>query len=97
MNLGEVIRAVRVRLNMTQQQVCDSANIAQGYYSSIENGATPSIEKLERIANTFELPVFILISMATNKQDVPQNKRGWFRKIKPVLDNIIEEAITTTQ
>ena len=61
MILGEVIKELRQGRNLTQEQICRMANITQGYYSTIENGSTPSIEVLIKLADIFELPLFLLI------------------------------------
>lgn len=97
MVLGETVKGLRLRKGLTQDEVCRIANITQGFYSSIENGATVSMDTLVKLSNAFDLPVFLLIWMATKKQDIPRHQRGWYITLKPVLDNIIEEAITTTQ
>lgn len=97
MILGEVVKGLRLRKGLTQEEVCRIANITQGFYSSIENGGTPSMETLCRLSQVFDLPVFFLVWMATEKHDIPRHQRGWYNTLKPVLDNIIEEAITTKQ
>lgn len=95
MILGETIKMLRLRKGLTQEQVCKRANLTQGFYSAIENGATPSLETLNRLAEVFALPVFFIIWLATDKRDILKNQRGWYNNLKPILDNIIEEVITT--
>jgi len=91
MILGEVIRSTRIKKNLTQQQVCASAHIAQGYYSAIENGVVPTIDILTRISKTFNLPLLFLIWMATEKSDMPKHLKAWYSALEPVFKAIIEE------
>jgi len=93
MVLGEAIKSVRLYLGLTQQEVSKRAGIAQGFYSSIENGAVPSIETLENISHVFGIPLFWLICKATQQQDIPKNKRGIYNSIKPTLNDILQELI----
>lgn len=97
MILGEVVKGLRLRKGLTQEEVCRIANLTQGFYSAIENGGTPSLETLTRLSQVFNLPVFFLVWLATEKNDLPKHQRKWYNELKPILDNIIEEAITTTQ
>lgn len=94
MVLGEAIKSVRLYLELTQEQVCQRANITQGFYSAIESGAsTPSIESLQKIADALSIPLFWIICKATQQQDIPKNKRGIYNSIKPTLNDILQEII----
>lgn len=98
MIIGEVVKQLRQRKALTQEEVCRIANITQGFYSSIENNsATPSLETLTRLSKVFDLPVFLLIWMATEKHTIPRHHKKWYNALKPILDNIIEEVITQNE
>jgi transcriptional regulator with XRE-family HTH domain len=64
--LGEKIRKMRKMRQMTQEKLSGS-KITRNMLSQIENGiATPSIETLEYIANTLEVPIEYLVSSEDN-------------------------------
>lgn len=93
MVLGEAIKSARLHLGLTQQEASARAGITQGFYSSIENGAVPSIETLDNISQAFGVPLFWLICKATQQQDIPKNKRGIYNSIKPTINDILQELI----
>lgn len=94
MILGEAIRFVRNYLELTQEQVCARANLTQGFYSSIENGnVAPSIDALQRIAAAFDLPMFWLVCYATQYNDIPKKRHAVYKKIKPFIEDILNEII----
>lgn len=97
MVLGEVMKELRLRKGLTQEDVCRIAMITQGFYSTIEGGAIPSLDTLTKLSQVFDVPIFLLIWKATEKRDIPRHQRGMYNSLKPVLDNLIEEVITTTQ
>lgn len=94
MNIGEAIKKLRLHLGLKQEAVCGKANITQGFYSSIENGAIPSIETLSNLAQAFNVPLFFIIIMATEKRDIPKQYRNLCKKLLSSLDAIIEEVTT---
>lgn len=93
MIIGEVCKTLRLRCGLTQDQVCNRANLTQGYYSAIENGGIPSFETLSRLAIVFNLPVYLLIWLATEKKDIPKSQRACYNATKQILDNLLEESI----
>lgn len=93
MIIGEVCKQLRLRRGLTQDEVCKRTNLTQGYYSAIENGGTPSLETLTRLGIVFNLPIYLLIWLATEKKDIPKNQRANYNATKQILDNIFEEAI----
>lgn len=94
MIIGEVVKRLRLKYGLTQDEVCKQANLTQGFYSAIENGATPSLETLIRLSQVFDLPVFFIVWMATEKREISKRHRAWYSTLKPVLDNIIEQSTT---
>lgn len=94
MVLGEALKSARLRLGMTQSEVCSKANITQGFYSSIENCISiPSFEVLQKISEALELPLIYLVWRASERKDMPKRCRHAYDKVKEVLDNYMEEII----
>ncbi len=61
-NLGDKIRALREKMELSQSQLASAANISPGLVSQIENNITmPSLETLERIAECLDVDVSYLL------------------------------------
>lgn len=94
MQLGKAIKSIRTKLGLTQQQTCDRSQLTQGFYSSIENGTNnPSIDALQRICETFNIPIFLVIWAATEKKEIPNNFRQLFNNLNPIIKDTIDETI----
>ena len=54
--IGEVVKAVRLKKKLTQQQVAEKANISQPYYNMIENDREhpPTIYAIEKVADVLD-------------------------------------------
>lgn len=77
MNLGEAIRDIRLKVGLTQEEVCKKIKIAQGYYSIIENGRSkPSIDVLEKICDALGVPIYFLFWKATCKRELKIRQRA---------------------
>lgn len=60
--VGEQIRRVRERHNLTQQQVCGRSGIDVASYSRIEQGhSSPKLDTLIRIADAIGCPLADLV------------------------------------
>lgn len=56
------LKEIRIKLEMTHEQVAKTSNITRAYYTEIENGyKNPSVNVAKRIAETleFEWTIFI--------------------------------------
>lgn len=95
MNIGEAIRTTRIELGLTQEQVCKHADLTQGFYSRIENGFNdPSIETLQRISDTFKLPVLFIIWMAIDRRELNKRDREWYDNLSYQVESAIKQLIT---
>lgn len=57
---GNKIKQVRKKLNLTQIQVAEKANLTVNYYAMIERGeVNPSLEKMKSIAGVLKLKITI--------------------------------------
>lgn len=61
-SLGRNVRATRLRLSMTQQQLADACNLSKGMISKVENGVVvPALATLTRMASVMHVKVFELL------------------------------------
>ncbi len=61
MVVGERLRAVREKKNLSQGDVENRTGLLRCYISRVENGHTvPSVETLEKLARALEIPLYQL-------------------------------------
>lgn len=66
--IGEKLRILRERMNLTQQELAERLGYTQAFISSVENGKrTPSIKFLEKVAIFFDIPLAWLL------EETPRN------------------------
>lgn len=62
LNIGKNIRAIRLKLSMTQQQLADECGLSKGMISKVENGVVvPAVATLTKIAQVMHVKVSDLI------------------------------------
>lgn len=88
MNIGEKIREIRNKKNITIIQMCEATALSKGFISSVENNKTsPSISTLQTIANFLEVPLaYLLLEEQDHMTVVRRNKR----KLITSKDNNLE-------
>ncbi len=88
--LGQRIRTLRQRKNLTQEQLGEVSDLNYKYVGEIERGdKTASIETLDRIARGLEVPLVELLRFdheAGSKRDV-------VRMIKGLLGEMTEDEL----
>ncbi|MEG2703042.1 MAG: helix-turn-helix transcriptional regulator, partial [Clostridia bacterium] len=58
LNIGKNIRAIRLKLSMTQQQLADECGLSKGMISKVENGVVvPAVATLTKIAQVMHVKV----------------------------------------
>lgn len=68
-NLGNVIRAERLKLGLNQEQLAERCQFHRTYIGSVERGERNlSIENIARIAAALNTPLWKLIQAAENSK-----------------------------
>jgi len=68
--LGEALRLIRVYHDLKQKQAAERLDISTSYLSEIEKGhKTPSLELVQRYADTFSLPVSSIMFFAESVEN----------------------------
>lgn len=95
MNLGQAIKTLRKKEGSTQGEFSEGIGITQSYLSGIENGKkSPSIEVLEKISESLNTPLPILLWFSLEREDVPEGKLYAYDMLKESVDNLITEIFT---
>lgn len=67
--IGGRIRGRRLRLDLTQDEVCDATGLSKGFYSDIENDKTNmSVANIVRVADALTVSVEWLIRGHSSKK-----------------------------
>jgi transcriptional regulator with XRE-family HTH domain len=91
MDIGSIIKKLRKARKVTQTQLAHSSGITQTYLSQIENNIKePTIPTLKAIAESMSVPLPILLFMAIESNDIPENKRGAYNAVAPSVNSLLD-------
>ncbi len=94
MQLGKTIVELRTKRRMKQSVLADAAGISQTYLSQIENNEKEStIRILGRIAKSLEIPLPILMFIATNRKDMPAGKEEKWTIVVSMIKGLLDEEL----
>jgi len=94
MNIGQSIKAFRVRSGLRQNAYAGKIGITQTYLSQIENNKRKvSTECLERIAKYHGIPIQIMLWYSLDVLDIKAEKVALFKQLKPSIDSLIDNLI----
>ena len=90
MNIGSIIKDVRRKKKMTQTQLAKLSNVTQTYLSQIENNQKePAVSTLKILADNLSVPLPVLLFMAIENEDIPENKREAYSVISPSVKSLL--------
>lgn len=83
--LSETLRLLRVFHDMKQNELAERLEVSKSYISEIENNnRNPSMDVIQRYADTFKVPVSSIMFFAENLDDA-KNQRGAAAKAKSAI------------
>lgn len=92
MNIGQSINKVRKLKGIKQYVLAKKIGITQPYLSQIEKGnRKPSMDTLEAIVKSLNVPLPILFWESIEIEDISKEKQGFFKSIKPSVDELLKE------
>ncbi len=93
MVIGERVRALRERKNLTQQDIEDRSGLKRCYLSRVENGNTvPSIHTVEKLAAALEVPMYRLFYEGDGTPPDPPMLPGSGKTAAAELQSYVENA-----
>ena len=88
--LSETFRLLRVFHDMKQNELADKLGVSKSYISEIESGnRTPSIDVIQRYAETFRVPVSSIMFFAENLEDARGGRGAAAKAKKAIASKII--------
>jgi transcriptional regulator with XRE-family HTH domain len=74
MLIGERLRALREKLNLSQGDIEKRTGLLRCYISRVENGHTvPAVETLEKLARALEIPLYQFLYDGDEPPPLPRN------------------------
>ena len=71
MDLGKAIKLCRTQRDLNQSSLAKLSGISVAYLSLLENGKRdPTFSTIESIADALNVPIYILIFLASNQGDL---------------------------
>ena len=88
--LGDVARAARLRLGLTQAEVAKKVRLKSGVYGRVERGMmTPSVPTLRRMCETLGISSDVLLSLGAQAREatapVPQPGAGEHPELSRII------------
>lgn len=98
MNIASALKNMRLKRfpkkEKTQGEIAALAGISQTYLSQIEIGnKVPSMEVIQSLCKVYKIPFELMVWQGMEISDVEKKKQPLYRKLKPVIDSLIEEIM----
>ncbi len=93
MNIGQAIRLLRQKQEMTQSELAERIGMTVNAVSSWELGKSfPPKESIKRICNAFQVPESYLMLSTVEETDIPEDKRVLYRALlEPLRNELLEK------
>jgi len=93
MMIGEALRLIRVFHDLKQTDAANKLQISQSFLSEIERGTkTPTLDLLQRYADTFDLPASSIVYFAENINHPSTSTRFVATKIISLLQFLEQKS-----
>lgn len=89
MNIGLLIKEIRVSKGLKQSDLVKLTNLSKSYISEIEKGLkTPRVEQLEIISDALDTPLSTMFLMAVKTDNKNVDKEAILKDLKSVVQDI---------
>jgi transcriptional regulator with XRE-family HTH domain len=93
MHLGQAIKFCRQQRNLTQPELAERAGISPSYLSVLEKGKRdPSFSMIEKIARALDIPLSLLIFIATDPSEIQGLPTEVTEKLSAATINLLRAA-----
>lgn len=93
MDIGQAIKDLRTKYNMTQAQLAKLCDMSIAAVSELENGKTfPPKATVERLCEAFGISQALFQLAAIDEKDFPEAKRVLYRAmLEPMRNELLEK------
>lgn len=94
MNIGQAIRTLRTKQNMTQADLAKHTGVSLNTVSAWELGKTfPTTDTIKRICDAFGVPTSYLLLSTMEEKDMPEAKRVLYQAmVEPLRNELLEDV-----
>ena len=94
MDLGQAVRALRIKQQMTQEQLAERCGMSINAISMIELGKRiPAKATVEKVCKAFDIPVSYMLLATIEERDIPEEKRVLYRAlVEPLRDELLDKT-----
>lgn len=91
MDVAKTIKKIRMSTGLNQYDFSKKVGLSHSYISHLEKGLkSPTISTLNKISLTAGIPIPLMFLYAIDESDIKEEKREYYKMLKPNLDNILE-------
>lgn len=88
MELGNAIRVLRKKKNVSQKKLAEMCDISANALCNIESGKSfPGKETINKICEALQIPESYLLLFSLSEEDIPEEKRILYRTLCEPLKN----------
>jgi len=93
MDIGQAIKELRIRHNMTQAQLAERCGMSTNAICSLETGkAYPPKATVDKLCEAFGIPQSYLLMASIEEADIPEEKRVLYRALlEPLRNELLEK------
>lgn len=93
MNYGKALRTARAAAGLKQNELAKNAGITRSHLSLIEAGKrTPSLETLEALGRELNVPLHLLMLLASERDDLPSKLSDEIVEASRALLEVLREV-----
>ena len=96
MNIGIIIREIRINKGLTQEDLSAKTGIAQTSLSQIESGRKrPNPSSMKKICKALDVSESILFLLATEEKDIPKSRKEMYNLLFPSVKDLMMKILGT--
>ncbi len=94
MNIGKIIREIRITKGLTQEELFLKSTIAQTTISQIESGRKrPNRSSMKKICKALGVSESMLFLLATEEEDIPKSRKEMYNLLFPSVKDLMMKIL----
>lgn len=90
MNIGQAIRTLRTKQDMTQTELAERTGVSVNTVSAWELGKTqPPRDRITRLCVALGIPASYLMMESIEESDIPEDKRALYRTLFETVKSLL--------
>jgi|ERR1051325_7116099 transcriptional regulator with XRE-family HTH domain len=94
MNIGKIIKEIRTKKDLTQEELASKSSIKQTTISQIENGRKrPNRSSMKKICKALGVSESMVFLLATEAEDIPKPRKEMYDLLFPSVRNLMMKIL----